>query len=308
MISMSAIHALLRHSIDYAGLFPPAGLGMREAVDNFARYISDRSSWALGRFVVPAQRLGEFEAAAQPHLTQPGSPSWRLSALLAADLERDLAAVTEFNRRSESQGNAAAVIDSVELKADSTGAVQNALDRVPRHLQAYIEIPIAGDPGDLIRLINRRGSRAKVRTGGTESEAFPPAADLARFILTCVRSAVPFKATAGLHHAFRAEYPLTYAPDSPRGTMFGFLNLFLAAAFVRLGLDQRSAEHVLEEGSLEAFQVEEDAISWHGHRVGLGDLEQTREQVMVSFGSCSFIEPLQELYGLHLLHSRVPQA
>ena len=221
---------------------------------------------------------------------------------------RDLTAVTEFNRRSESRGDAVAVIDSVELKADSTGAVQNALDRVPRHLQAYIEIPIAGDPGDLIRLINRRGSRAKVRTGGTESGAFPHAADLARFILTCVRTAVPFKATAGLHHAFRAEYPLTYAPDSPRGTMFGFLNLFLAAAFVRLGLDQRSAEHVLEEGSLEAFQVEEDAISWHGHRVGLGDLEQTREQVMVSFGSCSFIEPLQELYGLHLLHSRVPQA
>ena len=308
MISMSAIHALLRHSIDYAGLFPPAGLGMREAVDNFARYISDRSSWALGRFVVPAERLGEFEAAAQPHLTQPGSPSWRLSALLAADLERDLAAVTDFNLRSESRGNAVAVIDSVELKAESAGAVQNALDRVPRHLQAYIEIPIAGDPGDLIRLINRRGSRAKVRTGGTEPGAFPPAPDLARFIVSCVRTAVPFKATAGLHHALRGEYPLTYAPDSPRGTMFGFLNLFLAAAFVRLGLDQRTAEHVLEEGSLEAFQIEEDAISWHGHRVGLSDLEQTREQVMVSFGSCSFIEPLQELYALHLLHSRVPQA
>jgi hypothetical protein len=308
MISMSVIHALLRHSIDYAGLFPPAGLGMREAVDNFARYVSDRSSWALGRFVVPAQRLGEFEAAAQPHLTQPGSPSWRLSALLAADLERDLSAVTDFNRRSESRGNAVAVIDSVELKAESAAAVQYALDRVPRHLQAYIEIPIAGDPGDLIRLINRRGSRAKVRTGGTEPGAFPPTADLARFIVSCVRTAVPFKATAGLHHAFRAEYPLTYAPDSPRGTMFGFLNLFLAAAFVRLGLDQRSAEHVLEEGSLEAFQIEENAISWHGHRVTLSDLEQTREQVMVSFGSCSFIEPLQELYALHLLHSRVPQA
>jgi hypothetical protein len=308
MISMSVIHALLRHSIDYAGLFPPAGLGMREAVDNFARYISDRSSWALGRFVVPAQRLGEFEAAAQPHLTQPGSPSWRLSALLAADLERDLSAVTDFNRRSESRGTAVAVIDSVELKAESAPAVQHALDRVPRHLQAYIEIPIAGDPGDLIRLINRRDSRAKVRTGGTEPEAFPPAADLARFIVSCVHTAVPFKATAGLHHAFKAEYPLTYVPDSPRGTMFGFLNLFLAAAFVRLGLDQRSAEHVLEEGSLEAFQIEEDSISWHGHRVTLSDLEQTREQVMVSFGSCSFIEPLQELHGLHLLHSRVPQA
>jgi hypothetical protein len=305
---MNVIHALLRHSIDYAGLFPPAALGMREAVDNFARYMGDRSSWALGRFVVPAQRLGEFEAAAQPHLNRPGSPSWRLSALLGADLERDLSAVAAFNRRSESRSNAVAVIDSVELKAASTGSLQNALDRVPQHLQAYIEIPIAGDPGDLIRMINRAGRSAKVRTGGTESEAFPLAADLARFIVSCARTAVPFKATAGLHHAFRADYPLTYAPESPRGTMFGFLNLFLAAAFVRLGLDQRSAEQVLEEGSLDAFQVEEDAISWHGRRVGLADLEQTREQVMVSFGSCSFTEPLQELNDLHLLPSRVPQA
>jgi hypothetical protein len=304
---MHVIHTLLRQSIDYAGLFPPAGLGMREAVDNFARYISDQSSWALGRFVVPADRLGEFEAAACRHLAQPGSPSWRLSALLAADLERDLSAVNDFNRRSESRSDAGAVIDSIELKADSTSSVQNALDLLPRHLQAYIEIPIAGDPGDLIRLINRAGHRGKVRTGGTESGSFPQAADLARFIVSCVRTAVPFKATAGLHHAFRAEYPLTYAPDSQRGTMFGFLNLLLAAAFVRLGLDQRSAQSLLEEGSLEAFQVEEDAISWHGHRVSLADLEQTRERVMVSFGSCSFIEPLQELYDLHLLHSRVPQ-
>lgn len=303
---MSVIHTLLRHSIDYAGLFPPAGLGMQQAVDNFARYAVDQSSWALGRFVVPAHRLGEFEAAACPYLAQPGSP-WRLSALLAADLERDLSAVAEFNRRSESRSDAGAVIDNVELKADSTSSVRNALDLLPRHLQAYIEIPIAGDPGDLIRLINRAGRRGKVRTGGTEPGTFPPAPDLARFIVSCVRTALPFKATAGLHHAFRAEYPLTYAPDSPHGTMFGFLNLFLAAAFVRLGLDQRSAQRVLEEGSLEAFQVEEDAISWHGHRVSLADLEQTRERVMVSFGSCSFIEPLQELYDLHLLHSRVPQ-
>jgi len=118
---------------------------------------------------------------------------------------------------------------------------------------------------------------------------------------------MPFKATAGLHHPFRAEYRLTYAPDSPRGTMFGFLNLFLAAAFVRLGLDQRSAQGVLEEGSPEAFQIEDEAISWQGHRASLADLEQTRDQVLVSFGSCSFTEPLQELQALHLLHPRVPQ-
>jgi hypothetical protein len=304
---MSAIHALLRHSIDYAGLFPPAGLPMSEAVDNFARYLNNPSSWALGRFVVPAQRLGEFETAAQPHLTQPGARPWRLSALLGGDLERDITAVAEFNRRSESRSDVVALIDSLELKADSTDSLQKVLPRLPQHLQAYIEIPIAGDPADLIRLINRAGRRAKVRTGGTEPVAFPRTADLARFIVTCVRIGIPFKATAGLHHPFRAEYRLTYAPDSLRGTMFGFLNLLLAAVFVRLGLDQRSAQGVLEEGSPEAFQIEDEAISWQGHRATLADLEQTRDQVLVSFGSCSFTEPLQELHALRLLQPIVPQ-
>ena len=304
---MSAIHALLRHSIDYAGLFPPAGLPMSEAVDNFAHYMNDPSSWALARFVVPAQRLREFDMAARAHLAPPGSRPWRLSALLG-DLDRDIAAVAEFNQRGKSRnGETGALIDSIELKADSTDSLQYALERLPSHLQAYIEVPIAGDPGDLIRQINRAGRRAKVRTGGIETVAFPRTADLARFILSCVRTGVAFKATAGLHHPFRAEYRLTYAPDSPRGTMFGFLNLFLAAAFVRSGLDQQNAQRLLEEGSPDAFQIDVDAISWQGHRVGLADLEQTREQVMVSFGSCSFTEPLQELHALHLLQPIIPQ-
>ena len=39
---MSAIRALLTESIDYAGLFPPAGLDMASAVENYARYRAGR--------------------------------------------------------------------------------------------------------------------------------------------------------------------------------------------------------------------------------------------------------------------------
>ena len=139
---MSAIHALLRHSIDYAGLFPPAGLPMSEAVDNFARYLNNPSSWALGRFVVPAQRLGEFETAAQPHLTEPGARPWRLSALLGGDLERDITAVAEFNRRSESRSDVVALIDSLELKADSTDSLQKVLPRLPNTCKHISKSPL----------------------------------------------------------------------------------------------------------------------------------------------------------------------
>src|SRR4051812_36374406 len=57
---MTAVRALLTGVVDYAGLFPPAGLDMQTAVRNYVEYRSDPSSWMLGRFVVPVSRLQEF--------------------------------------------------------------------------------------------------------------------------------------------------------------------------------------------------------------------------------------------------------
>ena len=58
-----AASALLRDLIDYAGLFPPASLAMTPAVANYDAYSRSKWNWILGRFIVPAARLGEFEEA-----------------------------------------------------------------------------------------------------------------------------------------------------------------------------------------------------------------------------------------------------
>ena len=50
--------------VDYAGLFPPAQLPLDEAVREYAAHLGDAEAWMLGRFIIPAQRLGELE----PHL------------------------------------------------------------------------------------------------------------------------------------------------------------------------------------------------------------------------------------------------
>jgi hypothetical protein len=306
---MDAIHILLQDSIDYAGLFPPAGLDMPAAVANYARYVSGPDSWALGRFVLPIERIGEFEAAARPYLSiESGHAPWQLSALVGANLQADLAAVARFNSGSSAESVPPVLIDSLELKASSSSAAEDSTHILPPHLQAYIEIPIGGDPSGLIRPIARAGRRAKVRTGGITADAFPTSSDLIRFMAVCLRAGVPFKATAGLHHPVRAEYNLTYAADSPRGLMFGFLNLFLAAAFLQAGLDEEIAERLLEERSLEAFQINEQSAQWREHRLTLGDLRRARRQGLVSFGSCSFTEPLEALQALGLLDSRVSPA
>jgi hypothetical protein len=119
---------------------------------------------------------------------------------------------------------------------------------------------------------------------------------------------MPFKATAGLHHPLRADYPLTYAADSPSGTMFGFLNLMLAVAFLRSGMDQAEVGQLLEESEPDALQADDSGISWRNRRLDLKALSDGRRLGMISFGSCSFTEPIADLKSLHLLEPGVPQA
>jgi hypothetical protein len=301
---MNAIQTLLHESIDYAGLFPPAGLDMGTAVENYARYSAGPWAWALGRFIVSVSQLPELEYELA-RVSVPGGRPWRGAALLGADLETDVKLLHAFNRRHQDAG---ILIDSVEVKATSESEVGEIIEAVPSRWQTYIEIPTAGNPMTLLRAVRSGGRRAKVRTGGITPDAFPRARDLLGFLRSAVEIAVPFKATAGLHHPLRATYRLTYAKDSPHGNMFGFLNLMLAVAFMRAGLDDTEAARMLEEGDPEAIHADGAGIGWRSRRLELADLSAARRQAMVSFGSCSFTEPIEDLEALGLLAPGVPQA
>jgi hypothetical protein len=192
-------------------------------------------------------------------------------------------------------------VDVVEAKADSAEAAERLLARIPGYLQPYIEIPVSGDPAPLATAVGRAGGRLKVRTGGVTADTCPSATDLARFLRAAVQAGVPFKATAGLHHPLRAEYRLTYEPGSACGTMFGFLNLFLATAFVSAGMDDAAVERLLEERDRPALRFDPGGVEWRGRRIDLETLRRTRESGIVSFGSCSFTEPIADLQSLDLL-------
>jgi hypothetical protein len=291
----TALRTLLAGSIDYAGLFPPAGLDMATSVRQYADYRSHPDAWALGRFVVSAARLPELEREAEPFApTAPADP-WRLSALLGPDFAREIHALGEFNCRHAAVGAPALSADVVEARADSVEAIDRLLAAVPRWAQAYVEIPLDRDPVPLVAAIARRGGRAKVRTGGVTPEAFPSAEAVAHFLRACRDAGVAFKATAGLHHPLRAEYRLTYADDSPRGTMFGYLNVFLAAAFLHHGMGNADVVRLLEERAPEAVIFSADAVEWRGHRLDQSAIAAARAAGIVAFGSCSFTEPVGEL-------------
>ncbi len=296
LLPMRSLHTLLHGLIDYAGLFPPAELGMPAAVASFGSYRAGAHCWALGRFVVPASRLTEFEAAAAPCLPVAGAP-WKLAALAGPSLPSDLGAIAEFNRRQTGR----ALVDTVELKAGTPKAIAAELAAIDGQLDAYIELPIAQDPAPLLAELARRGGRAKVRTGGVTADAFPAPADLLRFLRRSLDAGVPFKATAGLHHPLRGAYRLTYAPDSACATMFGFLNLFLAAAFLEHGLGWADALALLEETAPDAFHFDDGALSWRLHRLDETELRHTRRRSALAFGACSFTEPIEDLQTLGLL-------
>jgi hypothetical protein len=302
---MNAIQTLLRGSIDYAGLFPPSELDMSAAVSNFAQYGAGKMAWTLGRFIVPVTRLAELQAARERLDRFPAAP-WRIGALAAAGrgLAGDLEQLDDFESRT---GAEAFIADAVEVKADLTQAVREALSRLHRR-EAYIEIPIEHDPSELLASIADLGGRAKVRTGGVTADAFPRSQALVRFLGTCVRVGVPFKATAGLHHPLRGDYRLTYSPDSAAGTMFGFLNVFLATAFLKAGLDEAIALQLLEEQSPRSLHFEETGVTWREYRLTLDDIRDARESGIVSFGSCSFTEPIDDLNGLGFLRSKAQRA
>jgi hypothetical protein len=297
------IRVLLRDAIDYAGLFPPAQLDMPGAVAEYASYLASADAWALGRFVVPAARLDEMAAAARalvvPARQSLGAPGWRLSVVFGTDVSADMKRVDAFNATSGERGWTAEV-QAVELRASTPDAVAAAMRVVPDGLERFVEVPIDGDVHPLIQAIADAGAFAKVRTGGTSAEAFPASDHLARFLAACISLDVPFKATAGLHHPVRGDYALTYAPDSDRGLMYGFLNVMLAAAFLRAGESDAVAREVLEERRADAFEFDDAGVSWRGHHLSVGELATARRATR-SFGSCSFREPIDDLSVLGLL-------
>jgi hypothetical protein len=286
-----SLYILLHSLIDYAGLFPPAGLKTADAVANYRTCKNGSNAWALGRFIVPAARLEEFES----HFV-PDREMWHLSALIGQSPAEDLARVAEFNNRHRRS----AIVDSLEAKVSSAAAIEELKGRVPESMLIYFEIPAHGDPAELIAAIGGAHARAKVRTGGLTPDMFPSEQQVLRFLSGCVSANVAFKATAGLHHPLRCVKPLTYEKDAPSGTMHGFLNVFLAAAFLLDGVPERDLEELLLEDDPSHFDFEEDAITWRGHRLTQSRLLQSRA-LAASFGSCSFEEPIVDLVALNLL-------
>jgi len=316
----ASLRVLLTDLIDYAGLFPPAALDMKSAVANYSRYLRGEYAWMLGRFVLPAGRLCEFEQALPENEPQ----SWRLSLLLGPKFEDDVAALDAFALRCSKL----AVVDCVETKVESAEDVEKAHRLIGTATTTYYETPLTAQLPELLDAIKRANGRAKIRTGGVTAEAFPPSEAVAKFLLECARRELPFKATAGLHHPIRCVKPLTYEANAPTGTMHGFLNVFVTSALtwandktitcnddfdIRPGAVMRGpfpTSRGREDAAFYAkflnivspFAFRDDGLREPAQaQLPKAVIASARANFAISFGSCSFEEPIADLKALNLL-------
>jgi hypothetical protein len=286
----TAIEALMRHAIDYAGMFPPASLPLTDALAEYARVRGGAHGWALGAFVVSSAHVGELT----PGLKGPANV--RDVPLAMVMREPSPSALDEVIGAASRL-----TIAAVEFPPMPAAGISTAAAAVPSGIRAYFEVAPGAEMQSVLDAVAAAGACAKIRTGGTTSDAFPDATAVYHFLQSCLARHIVCKATAGLHHAFAGRYPLTYEQGSSSASMFGFFTLSAMAALVYIGAPKEDSLALLTESQPDAITLDADGMCWRDYRVSSTDLETMRRSLFSSFGSCSAQEPIDDLTRMHLL-------
>jgi hypothetical protein len=276
---------LFSRLIDDAALFPPGNAPMPAAVPAHREHRAAWYSALVGPFLCPASRLDELIG----HLddddagfgvtvivdTGTGGIGPAVDTV-AADPQLVLRGI-EVPLRGEPLSDAA---------ERAVRALDAAIGGPDDDEPAYVEVPRTDGWRRALEVVAESGYRAKLRTGGVTPEAFPSEAEVAQFMIACLELDVPFKCTAGLHHAVRHT-------TADRQEQHGFLNVLLAVAAALDGGDDASIAAALAERS-------SSAVAESIRSIPPGRASEIRSW-LGSYGSCSITDPIDDLIDLKLL-------
>jgi hypothetical protein len=281
------VPALLNGFVDDAAVFPPGCASLPEAV---AAHRDIRAAWyapMVGPLLVPASAIGGLGRLLGPdeHLG--------IGVIADAGPDRLLAAVAEADQRLEIRQVEVAVAKRGEDPQPGLARLIDVIDGGT----GYAEIPLtSGLLGALDTLARARANgvdiAAKFRTGGLAAELFPTPIELAAVICACRDRVLPFKLTAGLHHAIRHADPETGFVHH------GFLGI-LAGTLLAVHDDAEVADVAALLASIDPLPLVE-TVRRH--------LDRPRS-LWIGFGTCSIADPLADLDRLGLLpHVRDTEA
>ncbi len=184
--------------LDHAGVYPPASLDLDAALADYRVLARSDRADLLGPLLVPASRAIELRDLLQ-------GPDSIAVALIADD---GLASLARGRDALLDEDRATLVHLEVALPSDLDPALsaEAYLDHLDFTAPTFLEVPRRGFESALEVIAADGAERAKYRTGGVEAAAHPSEAELAAFIVGCARRRLPFKLTAGLHHALRTDH------------------------------------------------------------------------------------------------------
>ena len=322
-IQSITINAFMHKIIDYAGLFPPAKLPLNIAFDNYLIYKGTFYNEFLSRFICPAALLPELERIIKSYEGNCNEIS--LSVLARSsdktddfylNFKEDLIYWSEFLKSFENS----VLTETLELKIPDEIILEGNSEKIS-DLIKYVSMEIRNALGHNVFIffecitgknlksniknviksisihnISENNCGFKLRTGGVTIDSFPESETIAYSIKECLDNSVPMKCTAGLHHPFRHF-------DKEIGVMMhGFINVFGAGIIsMRHNISHYEIVKMLNDENPMNFKFYNDLFEWNGYKVDIDEIKEARNKLMISFGSCSFDDPVTDLKKLNLI-------
>ena len=329
-----SLRTFMNGLIDYAGLFPPADLPLNEAINEYFEQLKSEHSAMLNRFIIPISKLNDLDDFI-PLFNSIGP--LRLSVLggggktddeYLTKINQNIANINEYRKKHSDKIQ----IDVIECKmatnSPSKSTMQDATALLNEngltHYHEFTELPDVGinystneDESSwdevivpTVELISEmKGAGVKLRCGGVVKEAFPSIEQVAAMIQTCVLAKTPMKFTAGLHH------PIRHFADEYDEFMHGFINTFGAGIFATTFPTPKNSQeryrmfillsHMIADQNAENFSFSNDSMSWKvgddrdtEFEIDAEKIENARKKGMISYGSCSFQDPIDDLTQL----------
>ncbi|MBO6522866.1 MAG: hypothetical protein JJ971_03500 [Balneolaceae bacterium] len=323
-----SLQQLLTSCINYSGLYPPAGLNLREALRGYVDFSHSKYSWMLSNFVIPhselpllatfADRKHQLKGPLALCITGPESETLFDFKNAVINIEKEIMAAHSgypgevrtnileltFPLGSVQKLNAEELVKSLEAVVNSTaesrllphrvffGVPGNSYDA--ETTKKIIKVIAVHNKSILKRKIdNYLFSGLKVDCGGIT----PPSAKYLADVLLYARDASVAVKFSGTENT-----PFPSFNYTTQHSVHGFLNLLIASMLAYTqDLNLEETMEVIEDKNPDNFGFKDGYLLWRELAAPIMELKMLRMLSITSFNFTTFSNPIEGLKERNLI-------